>query len=165
MPLKLEDNVLKVVGAINQVVYSWLEESAGELEAQVKRNSAVNTGETKSHWSHMTNADEDVAVVGNTMMNAIWEEFGTGEYSEDDDGSPNDKGRKGGWWIPVGDGEGMISPSVVAKYHFRTSTNKFGQTFAFTYGKHAKHAFWNAKEELEPKIQQALRDKMRREFH
>lgn len=91
--VKFQDYSIEVKGVLNKLAYSVLEEVAGELESQVKRNTAVDTGQTKNSWSHYvrTSKDEYTATIGSPLENAIWEEFGTGEYALNGDG------RKGGW--------------------------------------------------------------------
>lgn len=85
-----EDNSLKVKAALGDACKQWLEEASGELEAQTKRNQTrVDTGATKGGWTHQVISDTE-AVVGNPLENAIWEEYGTGEYALKG-------GRKGGW--------------------------------------------------------------------
>ena len=89
MAVKLEDNSIKVKGAISDACSQWLEEAAAEMEAQTKRNQTrVDTGDTKGGWTHTVNGL--TATIGNPLENAIWEEYGTGEYALEG-------GRKGGW--------------------------------------------------------------------
>ena len=89
------DHTEEVQGLIAELAYKALEEAAGELESQVKNNTAVDTGQLKGSWSHRVTgsmmAGEFEAQIGSPMENAIWEEFGTGEYAM------YGKGRKGGW--------------------------------------------------------------------
>ena len=63
------------------------------------------------------------ATVGSSDENAIWEEFGTGEYAL------QGNGRKGGWVYKDANGE-----------------------FHHTYGKTPSRAFWNAFTALKDKI-------------
>ena len=88
-----DDNRIRVKNAIANEIEATLEEVAGELESQVKRNTAVDTGKTKNSWEHTIYTTDDgyEAAVGSNYENAIWEEFGTGEYALDGNG------RKGGW--------------------------------------------------------------------
>lgn len=161
MPIKFDNKCMILTGRIESIVNSWLEESAGELEAQVKRNTAVGKvagGKTKGEWQHVVSQSEHKAVVGNTSENAIWEEFGTGEYAL------HKNGRKGGWYIPIGEEEGCISEAVVEAYHFRVVYGKDGKRYAFTYGKKPKRAFENAREACENKIKKALQMKLRSEI-
>ena len=93
--VEFKDYTPEVKGAIGKLAYQALEEVCGELESQVKRNTAVDTGQTKNAWSHRilasSNGTEFRGIVGNPLENAIWEELGTGEYALNGDG------RKGGW--------------------------------------------------------------------
>lgn len=116
MSVKFTNNSAKVKGALNDAVVAYLYEAGGELEAQVKRNSRVgSTGQTKNAWTHKVDESKGICTVGNPLENAIWEEFGTGEFALHGDG------RKGGWFYK--DDEG--------KWHH-------------TYGKKPHRAFQNA---------------------
>lgn len=86
-----EDYTINVQGAIDDRINAALEECAGELESQVKRNTRVDTGKTKSSFEHKVVDSEHTAYIGSNYENAIWEEFGTGEYAVEGNG------RKGGW--------------------------------------------------------------------
>ena len=99
------DHSEEVKNLIAELAMSSLEEAAGELESQVKRNTAVKTGQTKNSWQHRVSRDgEDyVAAVGSDYQNAIWEEFGTGDYAL------NGNGRKGGWFYEDEKGDGHFT--------------------------------------------------------
>ena len=86
-----EDYSSQVENAIDDKINAALEECAGELESQVKRNSRVATGKTKNSFQHKVIDSEHTAYIGSNYENAIWEEFGTGEYAL------AGNGRKGGW--------------------------------------------------------------------
>ena len=90
-----EDYSVKVKGAIDDKIDAVLEECAGEIIAQTKRNTRVDTGKTKNSFSYKIIgsflAGHYEAVMGSPDENAIWEEFGTGEHALNGDG------RKGGW--------------------------------------------------------------------
>ena len=86
-----EDYTIKVQNAMDSKINVVLEECAGEIESQAKRNTRVDTGRTKNAWSHRIDEATHTATIGNPMENAIWEEFGTGEYAL------QGNGRKGGW--------------------------------------------------------------------
>lgn len=117
----------KVKQALAEVALRSLEEVAGELESQTKRNTVVDTGRTKNSWSHRVSASategEYMAHVGSDYENAIWEEFGTGEYAL------NGNGRKGGWYYVDEEGKGH-----------------------FTHGKHPRRPFFNAYTALKNKL-------------
>lgn len=89
--VQFEDNRVRVINALNEGILNFLEEASGEIEAQAKRNTRVETSQTKGAWTHRVDNAKFEAVVGNPLENAIWEEFGTGEYAIHGDG------RKGGW--------------------------------------------------------------------
>lgn len=92
MPVDFTDNSIKVKAALEDAVLVFLEEATGELEAQTARNQTrVATGDTKGKWTHVVDEGKLEGVVGNPLENAIWEEFGTGEYALEGNG------RKGGW--------------------------------------------------------------------
>lgn len=86
-----EDYTINVQGAIDDKINATLEECAGEIESQAKRNSRVDTGKTKNSFQHKVVDSEHTAYIGSNYENAIWEEFGTGEYAIEGNG------RKGGW--------------------------------------------------------------------
>ena len=79
--IQFTDNSAQVKAALDGAIVAYLYEAAGELEAQTKRNTRVDTGNTKSSWSYHVDEAAGKAVVGSTLENAIWEEFGTGEYA------------------------------------------------------------------------------------
>ena len=93
--VQFEDNRVRVINALNEGILNFLEEASGEIEAQAKRNTRVETSQTKGAWTHRVDNAKFEAVVGNPLENAIWEEFGTGEYAIHGDG------RKGGWNIKI----------------------------------------------------------------
>lgn len=123
--VKFIDFTVKVQNAIDERAEAVLEECAGEFESQVKRNSRVRTGKTKNSFQHkVSKTDEGFeAAVGSDYENAIWEEFGTGDYAL------KGNGRKGGWFYVDEKGDGH-----------------------FTHGKRPSRAFWNAYTTLKNKI-------------
>ena len=100
-----EDNSVKVLAAINDAVDKFLLEAGAELEAQVTRNSRVDKGQTRGQWAAKLNKGKKEIVVGNPLENAIWEEFGTGEFAVNGDG------RKTPWYVPVDDYVGTKKPT------------------------------------------------------
>lgn len=95
MSVKFENNTIEVQSKMAEAAYRVLEEVSGEFESAVKRNTAVDSGQTKNSWRHRVTgsmmAGTFIAEVGSDYENAIREEFGTGEYAQNGDG------RKGGW--------------------------------------------------------------------
>ena len=77
--------------ALDDTALRFLEEAASEIESQAQRNSRKDTGQLKGSWAHIVDDGKMEATIGSPLENAIWEEFGTGEYAVKGDG------RKGGW--------------------------------------------------------------------
>lgn len=92
MEIHYTDNSGQVKKGLQQAGIKWLYEACGELEAQVKRNQRVRTGRTKGSWRYVVDDTLLEGYVASDSNNAVWEEFGTGEYALNGDG------RKGGWW-------------------------------------------------------------------
>jgi hypothetical protein len=140
-----EDYSFEVQGAIDDNCNAVLEECAGELESAVKRNSRVDTGKTKNSFRHVVDTTFHEATVGSSDENAIWEEFGTGEYALNGDG------RKGGWWYK----------NPKAKYTKTGKLRKGSKEFVFTHGKKPSRAFRNAftkkKDKIIKRIQNSLK--------
>ena len=153
--VRIESNAIEVVGKVADEVNAWLEEAAGEIESQAKRNTPVGKvdgGGTKRDWDHKVDDDAHKAVIGNPQETAIWLEFGTGDYALEG------KGRKGGWWIKVGNGTNEISPSDAAAYGWKkVRKDKDGNlTYVFTTGMKPKRILHNAVESSKSKIQKRL---------
>ena len=89
--VEFKDYTIQVKNAMDDQINAVLEECAGEMESQVKRNTRVDTGQLKNSWQHKVDNDAHIATIGSPLENAIWEEVGTGEYAL------NRNGRKGGW--------------------------------------------------------------------
>lgn len=130
-----EDYTIKVQAAINDKIIAGLEEAAGELVSQVKQNSRRDKGETMGSFRHYVDAASLTAYIGSPDENAIWEEFGTGEYALEG------KGRKGAWYVPAEKVTGRKKPS----YNGRVIViEKDGKKFYKTNGKKPTRAFWKA---------------------
>lgn len=134
--IKFIDHTEEIKSLIADLAFSGLEEAAGELETAVKRNTVVDTGQTKNSWQHRVTgsmmAEEYNATVGSDYQNAIWEEFGTGDYALNGDG------RKGGWFYEDEYGIGH-----------------------FTHGKKPRRPFWKAYSTMKPKLIKFLQDKFK----
>lgn len=118
-----QDNRVKVETAIKDRMVAFILEALAELQAQTARNSRVDTGQTKGSWDTYLDEETLEGIVGSALENAIWEEFGTGEYAL------NGNGRKGGWFYVDKKGDGH-----------------------FTRGKKPNRALWNAFTRLKPKL-------------
>jgi hypothetical protein len=130
--VEFKDNTVQVKNAIDNKINIVLEECAGELESQTKRNSRVKTSKTKNSFRHVVDDSKHVATIGSSDENAIWEEFGTGEYAL------KGNGRKGGWFYVDEEGHGH-----------------------FTRGKKPSRAMWNAYTTLKSKIIKRIQDSLK----
>lgn len=91
MSIKFKNNSAAIKQCLERGCGRWLENTAEAITQKVRQNTAVDTGRTRDGWTKIVNKDAGIAFVGNTTENAVWEEFGTGEYALSGDG------RKGGW--------------------------------------------------------------------
>lgn len=132
MAVEFTDNSIQVKDAIQDNIIGFLYEIGGEFASQAARNSRVKTGQTKGSWDYQVNESDLEVQIGSPLENAIWEEFGTGEYALNGDG------RKGGWYYVDELGNGH-----------------------FTHGKKPNRALWNAFETLKPKVQTVIESKLK----
>ena len=130
--VEFKDFTIQVKQALDDRINAALEEAAGELESQVKRNTRVDTGRTKNSFQHKVVDSEHAAYIGSNYENAIWEEFGTGEYALEGNG------RKGGWYYVDDKGDGH-----------------------FTRGKKPSRAFYKAYTSLKNKIIKHIQDSLK----
>lgn len=93
MSLKFEDNRAAAKETLNSAIIAFLYEAGGELQSRIRRNTTprVDTGQTKGSYAYHVDESLGECRIGSNLENAIWEEFGTGEYALHGDG------RKGGW--------------------------------------------------------------------
>lgn len=146
MAVEFHDYSVQVKGAMEDAVIQFLYEAGNELMSQAQRKTKRRSGKTAGAWKCVVDEGKQIATVGNPEENAIWEEMGTGEYALEG------KGRKGGWYILIGEGEGAISQSVVDEYHFPVKYGKDGKKYAYTTGKKPKRMLHNAFMENKAKI-------------
>ena len=97
------DNSMLVKTALRKALGTWLEETAYVIESQAKQNTAVDTGQTKNSWTHVVDLQRGIATIGNPLENAVWEEYGTGDYALEGNG------RKGGWFYVDNEGIGHFT--------------------------------------------------------
>ena len=137
--VEFQDFSFKVKDAIDDAVLQFLEEAGSELESQTKRNQTrVDSGETKGQWTHVVDESKHVCTVGNPLENAIWEEFGTGEYALEGNG------RKGGWWYQDKDTD-------TGEWHFTTGKTPLRPLHT---------AFVNTKAKIIRRAEQVLKGRM-----
>lgn len=169
--MALRDNSQAIISAMKNAVTAFLLEAGGEIRSKAMQNSRVDNGQTKNSYRYQIKQDsaEQKVYIGSDLMNAVYEEFGTGEYAL------KGNGKKGGWWIPVGDGEGKISLSTVKKYKWLKyryqngavskklrQTQKRGQVVAvFTYGKKPNKPLQKAYDELKDPIKRQMQERLK----
>mgnify|MGYP003297365586 CR=1 FL=1 len=134
MAVEFHDFTVKVQGAISDEINAKLEEVAGEVESAAKRNQEQynKTGNTEGGWQHHVDDATHTATIGNSLENAIWEEFGTGEHAL------KGNGRKGGWFYEDDEGKGH-----------------------FTHGKKPRRHFWKAYTSMKNKIINYLQNSLK----
>lgn len=91
MSVQFTDNSARVRAALDDAVIAYLYEAGESLSSQVADNSRVGKGDLKNSWRYTVDESKGETTIGSPLENAIWEEFGTGEYALNGDG------RKGGW--------------------------------------------------------------------
>ena len=99
MSVVFKDFTKIVLDNIHTTGEQFLEEVGGEVEAQTKQNTKVDTGKTKNSWEHRVDTDKMEVQIGSRYKNALWEEFGTGIYALNGDG------RKTKWVYRTPDGK------------------------------------------------------------
>ena len=141
--VQFNDNSIQIKQEINQKSLAWLEEVSSELESQVKRNTRTDTGDTKQFWQHYIDEQQGEAYIGNELENALWEEFGTGEYAVNGDG------RKTPWYVPVEKVLGHKKPTYNGKVEIVYGKN--GMAYYKTDGKKPNRALTKAFENVKAK--------------
>ena len=99
MSVEFKDFTKIVLDKIHTTGEQFLEEVGGEIEAQTKQNTKVDTGKTKNSWEHRVDTGKMEVQIGSRYKNALWEEFGTGIYALNGDG------RKTKWVYKTEDGK------------------------------------------------------------
>lgn len=150
---EFQDNSLHVKAAIESACLAWLYEAAGEIKSRTQRNARVDTGQTKNSWQYIVNAGEKKATIGNPLENAVWEEFGTGQYALNGDG------RKTPWYIPVDSYTGVKKPTYQGKV--TVVYGKDGKQFYKTDGKKPQRSLQKAYDSLKNKLQKNLESRMK----
>lgn len=129
-------NSAAVKAALEQCAERILIESAAMLESQVKRNTVVDSAHTKESWDHVIDLSKNEAIVGSPLENAVWEEFGTGDYAVKG-------GRKGKpWYVPVEVYAGKKKPTYNGKVVIVYGKN--GRMYYKTNGKKPRRALHKA---------------------
>lgn len=106
---KFEDNSQEFLQRLHREIAAWMEETTGLLEANAVKKSRTDSGQTKGSYQHKVLEDASAyrveGYVGSNYENAIWEEFGTGEYALGGDGRKTPwvyRNRKGEYYWTTG---------------------------------------------------------------
>lgn len=83
MAVEFRDNSMTVKAALSSKINSFLYEAGGEIQGATVRNSRTDTGQTKGSYKYVVQegSTQGEVAVGSDYQNAIWEEFGTGQYA------------------------------------------------------------------------------------
>lgn len=153
--VKLTNKLPQLSAEAEKAALKWLEETSGEIESQTKRNTRVDTAETKNSWTHQVDEGKKEAVIGSDKENAIWEEYGTGEHAADGNG-------RSGYWVFV-KGSGTSSMAKNQKTYTLEEAKKVvamlrdkGLDAYYTNGKEPNPALHNAWDSVIPKAKKNL---------
>ena len=156
----VHNNLPKIQGEVKKVALQWLEETSGELESQAKRNTRVDSGDTKNSWTHKVDEGAMEAVAGSANINTVYEEYGTGEYAA------NGGGRQGYWVFVKGSGGGSGPTTKGKTYSLEEAKRAMailrskGLDAYYTKGKTPNPALHNAWDKVTPKAKKALAQKL-----
>lgn len=152
MGVTFEDNSENCKNAIKASALAFLYEIGGEIRSQTQRNSRRKTGRTAGTYEYMVDENELAVHIGSNDVNAIWEEFGTGEHAI------NGGGRKG-YWVFVDTGGKPQAPKGGKTYTKEEAKRvvaimrKKGLNAYYTNGKTANRPLYRAFTATEGKIQ------------
>ena len=133
---EFEDNTDEIIDRMRKKALAWLEEAGGEVEARTKINARKDTRQTAESFRHEVDEADMVCAIGSDQENALWEEFGTGEYALKGDG------RAGEWYVPVDRCKGKKKPTFNGRVVIVHGKN--GMDFYKTNGKRGNRALFNA---------------------
>ncbi len=154
--VEFENNILKVKAALDKTAERILIEAGTVIKSQAQQNTAVDSSHTKNAWSFVVNKSEKSVTIGNSLENAVWEEYGTGEYALEG------KGRKTVWYVPVELCTGKKKPSYNGEVVIVYGKNK--KAYYMTNGKKPRRMLHNAyhtkKSALIRRAQQLMKEEM-----
>lgn len=163
--IEFKDNRLVVEDRMTSLIGKILLEVAAELVSQTARNTKVDTGQTKNSWAadvKEVESGKSVATIGSPLMNAVYEEFGTGEYALNGNG-------RSGYWVYVDDGDDSYSSSKTGKTYTLAEAKRVvaimrskGLNAYYTKGKKPRRPFWKAYTTLKPRLIRQMQDEFKR---
>ena len=160
MEIIFTDNRMQIINAINSNMVAFLYETGETIASQAADNSRVDTGDLKNKWTYIVDESKPEVIIGNPLQNAIWEEFGTGEYAL------KQNGRKGYWVFIKGD-ESQSTNTGGKQYTLQEAKRAVaylrskGLDAYYTKGKTPNRALWYAWELFKPYIVYRFRSIMR----
>lgn len=93
--VKVTINVDKIKTRVMVTAKKATTEMAKDIRGATQDNSRVDSGKTRGSYNYRSRyrmrEKRAISWIGSKSMNAVYEEFGTGEFAENKDG------RKGGW--------------------------------------------------------------------
>ena len=148
-----EDNRVEIKRAISDAIGAVLLEISSEIVSKAARNTPVDSGQLKGSWKANVDEYKGEAVIGSSLENALWNEFGTGNYALEG------KGRSTPWYVPVDDYTGTKKPTyngqVIIVY------GKDGKAFYKTNGKKPQRTLQKSFDSTKKKAQKALENKLK----
>lgn len=97
MPIEYKNNAMTIKSRMNSAISNFMRETCFEISSMTKTNSEdrVKTGQTKGSYEYKVESSSTKVdgYVGSNFKNAIYEEFGTGEFAK--------KGGRSGYWVFV----------------------------------------------------------------
>lgn len=149
--VEFEDFRIEVKGRIKELAISFLHEVTNELRSQASRKSRRKTSQTAGSYQNRVEDGELTGYVGSDYWNAIYEEFGTGEFAIEG------KGRKG-YWVFVDTGGAPQPPkggktlTLAQAKRAVAILRKKGLNAYYTKGKTANRPLYKAFTENKTKI-------------
>lgn len=158
-----ENNFATVKAALKDEAVAALYEIGAEIKSQAKRNTRVATSATKNSFDAVVDdASSEIKLsIGSPKENAIWEEYGTGEYAVNGDG------RKGYWvYVKNSDQEDDTNKKSSKEYTLEEAKRvvailrKKGLEAYYTKGKKPTKALTKAFEKKKEWAQKHLAEKL-----
>lgn len=159
MAAKFEDHTRQTQEKLREIVDGWMYETMGRLHTGTVKKSRTGLGQTKGSYQYRVIEKEHrmEGHLGSNLENAIWEEYGTGEYAL------GGKGRKTPWYVPVEGYQGKKRPSYNGKVVIVYGKN--GKRFYKTNGKKPNRPIGKAyKQYNRKKMLKDLAEKLRQAF-
>ena len=132
--VQYENNSVTVKSEMTDAINRFLAEAGGEIQNAAVENSRTATGQTKGSYKYKVVPDSQASTVyiGSDYQNAIWEEYGTGEFAL------KGNGRKSPWT-------------------YKSSDGHFYRTHGKTANRPLHRAFVSTKEKIKRRLRQVLK--------